>query len=124
MKHSPFIIIFLVALTILAGCTGSDNNTGRNKQAMDLYQKSKEIGRLYTDSLLHATDSATVERLMKEYDEEMTRLQYQYVPDIGLELTEGENDTLISISDRIITRRDSLLKSFSVKPIEPTDSIE
>lgn len=119
-------LIYTVALTLgLAGvcACGSKEETKRDPKVRDLYVRSLKLGRVYSDSILHAPDSAEVERLSKAYDNAVTRLNYNYQPDLSLEISEGENDTLTKVTMRFVALRDSILDSFAVKQKISQDSV-
>lgn len=108
------LLYVLAAAGLLAAVScRKQPDTGRAAEVRELYEKSIEIGMLYTDSLKHAKDSDAVYRLSKDFDDRIAKLQYGYPPDTGLEISEGENDTLTNMTLRIIELRDSLLKGFA-----------
>lgn len=71
--------------------------------------------RLYTDSITHAKDSASLLALMQRYDDSLTKLNYEYPANSDILIDEGENDTIKMLSMRIVHLRDSLLLRMSGK---------
>ncbi|MDE6682981.1 MAG: hypothetical protein K2J87_06100, partial [Muribaculaceae bacterium] len=78
-------------------------------QASELYQKSVRLIRLYTDSFENAQDSATLLNLNERFTSSLTALNFKYPSETCLEISEGENDTLTNLTEKIISVRDSLL---------------
>lgn len=122
MKNLFWILALTVLTGCIAGCSSKEQND-RHPEARALYNKSLELGKLYTDSLLHAKDSARVEYLSKAYEEALTKLNYQFSPDLDLEISQSENDTLASVAFRFVEIKDSILLSFARKSEIETDSI-
>lgn len=119
MKNLIYLIFGIAALA--ASC--SDNNGGhRSEQARELYEKSLKLGLIYTDSISCAQDSSEVMRLSNAYEEELTKLNYHYQPELDLEISEGENDTLMRVSTKLVEIKDSILKKLG-KPTELPDSV-
>lgn len=120
MRSLLFICLGILSAVILS-CSHSEES-GRHRDARTLFEKSLEISMAYSDSLKMAKDSAEVERLSTAYEESINRLHFSYPPDLGLQISEGENDTLTSVTMRFVAKRDSLLKSFAHRRVE-TDSV-
>ncbi|MDE5789929.1 MAG: hypothetical protein K2H96_01690 [Muribaculaceae bacterium] len=77
--------------------------------ASELYHKSVRLLKLYTDSFAMATDSVTLLGLNERFSSSLTALNFKYPSETCLEISEGENDTLTNLTERIIDLRDSLL---------------
>lgn len=128
--NSPGLFGYRIAfLSVIAGftliaataCVNRDAE-GRSPEARRLYEKSVALTRLYTDSLKHVSDSASIERLAKGYESAITKLNYEFAPDVYTEISEGENDTLTTLTMRFITLRDSLVYRLD-HPVEQTDTV-
>lgn len=91
-------------------------------EADQLYHKSVEITKLYTDSLQKAKDSTSVIRLSQGLEEKITKLNYDYRPEAYLEISQGQNDTLTNLTLRFASMRDSLLYQLSKPAQTPSDS--
>lgn len=89
-------------------------------EADQLYHKSVEITKLYTDSLQKAKDSTTVARLNHGLEDRITKLNYNYKPEVYLEISQGQNDTLTNLTLRFAMMRDSLLTQLSNRLRPPT----
>lgn len=112
----------LVTLTMASGCESHQTDQSR-VNARGLYTESLKTITLYSDSMLHAKDSATVERLNEGLDEALTRLNSGYPPETDFSITEGENDTLSVVTRHFIEIRDSLLTGFAGVSANPADSV-
>ena len=60
-----------------------------------------------------AKDSATVLRLMQDFDDRMTKLNYKYPADVFLYTNESHDEALTNVTLRIVELRDSVLLSLS-----------
>lgn len=121
MKKLLYLFLIAVSFMTLEAC-GSKKTEGRNPQARQLYLNSLRLCKVYTDSMKHAGDSSEILRLGKAYDESLSKLEYNYPPDLGLEISEGENDTLTKLTLRFISVRDSVMKMLARQHIEHKDS--
>lgn len=122
MKNLFYAIILTVMATGIVSCRQKEDNT-LEVAAKSLYERSKLTTRLYTDSLGIARDSASVLRLSKRLEDEITKLNYSFPADTYLEFSEGANDTLVMLTTRFTTIRDSLLKRFGDPNIMLADSL-
>lgn len=109
MRHLLWIAV-LPAL--MAGCVkkSNDNNAAAARQLM---QESIDLACTYRDSVKQAKDSATVLRLMQDFDDRMTKLNYKYPADVFLYANESHDEALTNITLRIVELRDSILLSLS-----------
>lgn len=100
-------LLTVVALSV-ASC-GQGQEKGRGEGPRALYQRSVRLMELYTDSLENARDSANIIRLSVALENKLTQLNYVFPADTDLDISEGENDTLSSMTERFVHLRDSLL---------------
>ncbi len=117
---SVLAVSFPISLLILCACQKPVDNTKR-LNASDLYSKSVKLIRLYTDSFANAKDSATLLDLNDRFSSALTALNFKYPSETCLEISEGQNDTLTNLTEKIISLRDSLLYLYA-HPVE-TDSL-
>lgn len=102
--------IGLILMTGVLGCgCGRTEENSDSDQARSLYEQSVKLTRLYTDSMAQAKDSASVNRLALAYDKALTNLNYEYGSEIDPAISEGENDTLVNLTLRYISIKDSVL---------------
>lgn len=110
----------LLAVTVLLSCHGKPEHEN-NEAARQLFLKSKHLTEEYIDSLEHAKDSTSINRMVENFNVKLTTVNYQFPPDTDLDLTEEENDSLIRMFNRVETTVAKRLKGFAEK--ETTDSI-
>lgn len=122
--HRGCLILSLL-LCFLSACHKRSDSSLR-PQAVDLYHKSRRLIKVYSDSFINAKDSATLYDLDKHFSASLTALNFKYPAETCLNISEGENDTLTNMTERIIAIRDSLLYRYA-HPIltdsVPADSI-
>lgn len=116
-------IVFLCCL--LNACT--KQTTSQDKDiSSQLFDKCVEITEAYIDSIQHAPDSATINRMASHFDEKMTSLIYQFPANTDLLLSEEENDSLIRMHKRLVSTEVSRLASLyksTTDSITTSDSI-
>lgn len=105
-----------------AGCRQKDDG-GRAANARALFERSVRLNALYTDSLRCAGDSATILRLSAAYDDALTHLNFEFPAETDPDMTEGENDTLITLTRRFVTLRDSMLYRLAHPLVLRADSV-
>lgn len=103
-------IAMLPALT--AGCVQKSNDNNATA-ASQLMKESIDLACAYRDSVKLAKDSATVLRLMQDFDDRMTKLNYKYPADVFLYANESHDEALTNVTLRIVELRDSVLLSLS-----------
>ncbi|MDE6006024.1 MAG: hypothetical protein K2G67_00490 [Muribaculaceae bacterium] len=114
-------LVLLTATILPASCSG-DKESKLTAEARELFKKTVKLTNLYADSISRASDSLNINRLFAAYDENLTKLNFEYPPDADLDMNEGQNDTLIRLSRKIVLLRDSMLAQAAHKPLH-TDSI-
>lgn len=120
--NKSIIPVLSAALICLCSCS-RDKEAKLTDEARELYKKTMKLSTLYSDSISNAKDSTTVNRLFADYDENLTKLNFEYPADADLDMNEGQNDTLIHASRKIVQLRDSMLKEFARRPIVVPDTI-
>lgn len=123
MRKLLHIIIASAAIgMIVSSCQGNGNKNAVDS-ARSLYERSVKMLNQYSDSVKNAKDSATFERLIKQYESEITKLNYEYPADTQINMSEGENDTLTNLTLRYIAIRDSIKYRIN-HPVLSADTIK
>lgn len=110
----------ILAMTLLPSCH-HNNNQGNHEVARQLFMKSMYLTEEYIDSLEQARDSASINRIVENFNLKITTVNYQFPPDTDLELSEEENDSLIRMFKRMDSTVEKKLKAFAGK--SASDSI-
>lgn len=108
-----------IVATLLASACGNRGEKGP-KLGDRLYAKSVELLRSYTDSLTRATDSASLQAMIQNFETALDKVNFEYPAETDFQLTEGQNDTLAELTTRFIETRDLQIKK--ILGIFPTDS--
>ena len=90
------------------------------RHAQDLYHTTCNVAQAYIDSIQSAKDSTQVHKLMENFEQRIEEINTNVKPDTDYGLTEGENDTIALLLDRISEVRSARLKSLSVSGLTPT----
>ena len=100
MKQS-FLACLTYMLLIVGGC--SNPKTIDNKSESDkMFIELKELLLLYSDSLKNASDSASITNIVDRYESELTKTIYKYPAESDLQLTQGQQDTIASLTDNFV----------------------
>ena len=97
---------FLASLTSLLLIVGGCNNpkTIDNKSESDkMFIELKELLLLYSDSLKNAADSASITNIVNRYESELTKTIYKYPAESDLQLTQGQQDTIASLTENFVS---------------------
>lgn len=105
---------------IMASCVSKPKDQSQ-EQASELMSRSIRIACQYRDSIKLSRDSASVLRLMEAYDDTLTRLNYDFPPDIYLNSSEAQNEALAEVNARIVHLRDSILYRLA-NPVQRVDT--
>lgn len=116
VKVLTYAIILCMALYFMS-CNNKEKKINY-EEAMSLYEKSIVLYNSYIDSVSQATDSTEYFRLLNNFDEIFTKLNYEFTADTDLLLSEEENDSLISLSKRYSEIRYMKLKKLANKNVE------
>ena len=119
--YSLTVIGIIVLLLPFVSC-GRPKPDSHRSDAVDLYNKSVKLIKLYLDSFSMASDSATLLEMNGRFEHDLTALNFKYPSETCLEISEGENDTLTNLTCRLIEIRDSLLYRYA-HPVLNTDSL-
>lgn len=109
MRHLLWIAVLPALVT---GCVKKSNDNNATA-ASQLMKESIDLACTYRDSVKLAKDSATVLRLMQDFDDRMTKLNYKYPADVFLYTNESHDEALTNVTLRIVELRDSVLLSLS-----------
>lgn len=109
MRHLLWIAVLPALVT---GCVKKSNDNNATA-ASQLMKESIDLACAYRDSVKLAKDSATVLRLMHDFDDNMTKLNYKYPADVFLYANESHDEALTNVTLRIVELRDSVLLSLS-----------
>lgn len=119
MNNRNFKYLLLLFLPLMiAACSKKEVNPHR-VAARQLFEKSQSLGEGYIKQMRQVKDSAALFRLMDRYDHQLTALNYRYPANTDQYISEGENDTLITINHRMVSLRDSLLKLYAFRKLHP-----
>lgn len=119
------IFAFLAIVTV---CCGKKEVSHDHDAARLLFEKSVRMISVYIDSIQNASDSASLQRVVNNFNTKITTLNFEFPSNTDLELNEDENDSLIKLHKRLaitIHTRDSVLShpSDSLKSVVAQDSI-
>lgn len=116
MKAGTHIITLCVlASALTCGCMRKSDKKD-HAMAAQLYRKSLNIVKLYSDSIRNVTDSAHFTRMCEGFDESLAKLNYQFPANTDLQFTEEENDSMIRGISRLVELIREKRKKFGMSP--------
>ncbi|MDE7413000.1 MAG: hypothetical protein K2N05_04300 [Muribaculaceae bacterium] len=122
-NNMRFLLYIIVAFPLLISPACKKKvETSLRPDAIELYHKSARLLRLYLDSFSLAKDSATLLDLDSRFNHSLTTLNFKFPAETCLEISEGENDTLTNLTERLVALKDSLLFLYA-HPVTDEDSI-
>lgn len=114
--------IFLLLCYILFSCHSTSSDS-RRLMAHEIYLQNINLLNQYSDSILLAKDSLTIKNLMIKYDDVLAKLYFSYPPDIDIEMTEAENDTLAQFTLKLLELKNEQLYKFGNPVMAEKDSV-
>lgn len=119
MRKIFFSLPLLTAL--LASCNSASEEN--NYEEVDrLYDKTCQLTKIYTDSITHAEDSASLSGLMERFDARLSDLNFSVKAETDYSLDEGKNDTIFLLIDSLRRAYDIRLYRLG-HPVNPVDSV-
>lgn len=106
----------------LSAC-GGNSRPQDHSVARQLFLKTVRLNEAYIDSIRCAPDSASLEKILEHYDNQITLLNYEFPPDTDLKLNEEENDSLIKMAKRMLRVRRKREEFFREKTRNHIDSV-
>ena len=122
MKKRNLVIYRIYSLLIYIGlllnlqCIREDKKV-TDPQGEKLFKMTISHISTYTDSLTNITDSAQLQKIIKDFEDKLIKIQYQYPPEIYLQLTEDENDSIAKLSEIFILKRNKRLQDLRKKEV-------
>lgn len=96
-------------MLIAAGCT-EQKQKDNHDYASEMFKKLKDAGRVYTDSMAAAKDSAAIFRLDEAYEERLARITDEFPPETDNSLSETQNEILYKLTERYVSTRKKRLR--------------
>lgn len=109
-----------MVLTGLAGCRNSGSGHD-HAMARRLFEKSASLILLYTDSLRNVADSASLKRMNEDFQDKITKINFEFPPETDLDLSQQENDSLVNLLDSLVAVRNEKIKRLILA--NPSDSL-
>lgn len=120
IKKTLLIIMAAAASPVISSCSMGDEKRD-NRDADKLYSESIQLLRVYTDSLSKAPDTIAIQQLMERFEKRLDKINSDVVAETDLHLSEGENDTLAILVQKLINTKNLRIKR--VSGVTPADSI-
>ncbi len=122
MRKLTGAVVMAILLMSAAACKREKQDT-THEEASRLYSGICSATRLYTDSILAASDTTQVNLLIEHFEERLEAINYDALPDTDYNLSEGQNDTIFQLLSALTEARVKRLKELGVHNPAPLDSI-
>lgn len=115
------LIGLCICTSLFTSCRNNDKRIDHTV-ADQLFAKSVKLIELYTDSIANASDSASFNRMVKDFDEKIAKVNFQFPANTDLQMTHDENDSIIHMLDRLVKTRKDKEKALCSKDSLDKDS--
>lgn len=116
-----YICIFVMLSYIMLSCHKVTSDS-RRLMAHEIYLKNINLLNQYSDSILAAKDTLTVNHILTRYDEVLAKLYFSYPPEIDIDMTEAENDTLAQFTLKLLELKNERLYKLGNPIVTEEDS--
>jgi len=96
--------------------------TDDSQQVHRLFSELRDTYIRYTDSLSHASDSASIARAITSLDEALVKVYAKYPPNLDTRLSPSQNDTLWSLTQAYARLRAPLTHRAATDSV-PSDTL-
>lgn len=122
MRGLFYSALISLGIMVLAGCHAENRVIDRN-DANDMFQSITTLTKKYTAKMSSVSDSAEWAVLCTAFEDSLDKINFRYPPDTDLLLSEGQNDTIMSLMQEYIKVRDSKIDKI-MHPVIVTDTID
>lgn len=122
MRKSISAVTALTMLMLVSVACGKKESNPNRDAARSLYEKVTALTRNYTDSIIAASDTVRVNELLQQFEEKIDKMNFDVPANTDYSLTEGENDTISLLLEKMAKVRRDKFKELSALS-HPTDSI-
>lgn len=105
MRNLLYVFKYGMLAVCLAGC-GPRARVKDRSEALSLFNEVTSLTERYTAKIAVAPDSASWAQLSAEYEDSLDKVNFTFSPDTDLLLTEGQNDTIVTLMSEYVRVRD------------------
>lgn len=121
MKRIDILVAVALTSILSISCSHKDEDTLR-PAARELFVQTRSLLSAYSDSIVHAADSASLARIDQHFQERLTSINSSVPPDTDMHLTQGENDTIYQLTRKYVILRNRRNSVIMRGPQQPADS--
>ncbi len=112
MNVKTYSTSFALCLLMVGACQQKKDEE-KLSDAEILYNKTCSLTRLYIDSIKNAKDTLALHQMLDRYEERIDELNMSVKADSDLDLTEGQNDTIMQLLDKLAIARMDRMKELA-----------
>ena len=122
IKRAVNLILVATFVLIFHSCKESSKRISHDDSRL-LYERSVNLYNSYIDSLKEVKDSAEYYRIIDNFDNELTKINFSLSPEADYYVNEEENDSLITLAKIYAKLRFQKEKELRTNSLEPIDSV-
>lgn len=103
-------------LAVASGACKSESKDVKADAASGLYERTCRLTRVYIDSIKNAKDTTQVADLLERYELTLDKINFEVTPDTDYNLTEGQNDTIEMLMQKLSAAREARLRALDATP--------
>ena len=97
--------LILISVPLFLGACAEKQTDTLSPEARALFRESAAHIRAYTDSMGKVNDTLSWVTIDRRFEERLAKINFKFPPDTDLRLSQGENDTLYSLTVRYVNAR-------------------
>ena len=116
------MVMIFAGIMLPTGC-GPETKVKDRSAAHDMFQQIVSLTKSYINKVEAAADSAAWENVCMEYEDSLDRINFAYPADTDLLLSEGQNDTIMMLTEKYVRARDKRIQSI-LHPVVVNDTVD
>lgn len=121
MRLLFYIVFSLVLIGGFMSCK-TETDVKDRTEAHELFENIVSLTKRYSGMVSEAKDSAEWEKHCTAFEDSLDKINFKFPPDTDLLLSEGQNDTIMTMMKAYIEARDSRINEI-LHPSLPNDTI-
>ncbi|MCM1490314.1 MAG: hypothetical protein NC095_05755 [Muribaculum sp.] len=122
MRRFIFMTMAALGIISLSDCSPEKKIKDRS-HAHDMFEQITSLTIEYTKKVEATEDSASWEAVCLEYEDSLDKINFHYPADTDLLLSEGQNDTIMRLTEKYVKARDKRIQTI-LHPLLASDTVD